>query len=192
MKPHEFVKLATVVGMVLTLTACAPEGGAPLDGSAYPYEVEFDELTTSIMEDDAVTAAEYRSAADANLACIGAIGAYEMRGPVLDPVDQLRWAYDGVPGPGITDDKQSAAQRCEARFYTIEGAYLSTHDAVMAPPLLAAALECADEGGLRLSESAVNWAELTAGLSEPEVSVARECVTDLVFKMYPDVPTVKL
>lgn len=143
------------------------------------------------LEDGVVDEAEYEAAVGSVSKCITDAG-YAVTPLVLSPVTNstYEFAYDSSG----RDQEQAYKDydKCEAQFLLPTATvYEATTPQHMDEPLLQAVEECMDEAGTPVQGDPKTFVEV-AGTREAQAENARQCTTDLAYKMYPDLRTLSL
>lgn len=132
-----------------------------------------------ILEDGIVSGAEYMSAVEMTIACYQSAGV-AVRGPWLNPVDNLMYLFDFPGGP------LGGAGGCDSKYLShVQPVYLETHDAEMSGDLKAYVDSCLLAEGYPSTAPDQNAGEMSARLGMNATQDLAQCITDGAVSLYP-------
>lgn len=134
-----------------------------------------------ILEDGKVTATEYLSAVSMTIDCYAAAGV-EVRGPWLNPVDNLTYIFDFPAGPPV-----QKAPGCDSKFLSnVQPRYLELTEAHMATDLQGFVVGCLSGLGYPSVADAGNAVTMYEELGNDSAQGIGQCISDGLLKLYPE------
>ncbi len=143
-----------------------------------------------LLEDGVVTAAEYEQAIDNTRACAerGANGITE---PVLSPVDNLTLEFGFPIGAMAEEDVWAVSDDCsQQHLWTVQAAYVSTHDAVMDVDIRVDTLACMADHGHPIAAEVRNAREMASRIGRDAESQLAECISDVTLRLRPELESI--
>lgn len=180
-------RVIALIGCAL-IAACTPaeadtsaDQGPALNSDLAAVEAKGLTEQAAILKDGAVTSSEYATAVDLTIECYQSAGV-EVRGPWLNPVDNLTYLFDFPGGP-----PSGAAPGCDSKYLShVQPVYLETHDSVMSSDLKAYVDSCLLDEGYPSTAPDKNAGEMSARLGIEATQDLAQCITDGAVSLYPE------
>ncbi|NHT17269.1 hypothetical protein [Cellulomonas sp. IC4_254] len=201
MRDHAvLIAIAAAAGVTWLVAGCStsPPDGEPLRELTYETISEAQtaarengwESQSVLLADGIVTSADYDQAISNTRVCAEhrANGITE---PRLSPIDNLTREFGFPVGAMAEEAVWAASDEClQQHLWTVEAAYISTHEAVMDDDIRVASLQCMAERGFVMTgdiRSARDMAVRIPHESEPELT---DCITQAALRLRPDLDSI--
>lgn len=189
---------AAVVSAVIGGCHAAPTSDGPVRVLEYQSVADLEadarahgwDTQVALLADGVVTAADYAQAIDDTRACAEA-RANGITEPALSPIDNLTWEFAFPIGALPEDQVWAISDECsQQHLWSVQTAYVATHDAVMDDDIRMATLACMADLGHEIVGDVRNAREMAERIDHEREPDLADCIGDSAVRLRPDLASV--